>query len=90
MLNHWQNDWEFQEVDIIKAEKLLEKINTNLTGKFFSRNEFDFILESMLNNIQTPKILEFLSQLDPDKNDERSVPTDTVLSALLGLDLESV
>ena len=44
----------------------------------------------MLNNIQTPKILEFLSQLDPDKNDERSVPTDTVLSALLGLDLECV
>lgn len=90
MLNHWQSDWEFQEVDIIRAEKLLEKINANLTGKFFSRNEFDFILESMLNNIQTPKILEFLSQLDPDKNDEKFVPIDAVLSALLGLDLESV
>jgi L-cysteine:1D-myo-inositol 2-amino-2-deoxy-alpha-D-glucopyranoside ligase len=90
MLNHWQSDWEFQEVDIIKAEKLLEKIITNLTGKYFSRNEFDFILESMLNNIQTPKILEFLSELDPDKNDEKFVPIDTVLSALLGLDLESV
>ena len=90
MLNHWQSDWEFQEVDIIKAEKLLEKINTNLKGKHFSRNEFDFILESMLNNIQTPKILEFLSELDPNTNDEKFVPIDTVLSALLGLDLESV
>ena len=59
-------------------------------GKFISHNDQDKIVQFVLNDLDVPKVLNFLKEVKPLSESENNVSIDLLLEALLGLKLEEV
>lgn len=76
MSHQWNKDWEYQEKDLIKAQKEVDLLENSLGG---NSNPSPRWIKYMDNNLDTPKALNFILKLAKEKN-----PTIKTLYLLLG------
>lgn len=55
--HHWHKKWEFQEKDLINAQKNIELVEKNLQSDIKALKQFQEIMD---NNLDTPKALKLL------------------------------
>jgi L-cysteine:1D-myo-inositol 2-amino-2-deoxy-alpha-D-glucopyranoside ligase len=89
MSHHWQSDWEFTQDELKQAELLYNNLLTK-KNQYMTVLDFEKITKMLLNNLQIPEILNFLSNLDASNDFEGKISIDLVLTQILGLKLEGV
>lgn len=90
MSHHWRSDWEYTNHLIDDSREFYGELSKKFKGKFISQNDQDTIIEIMLNDLDTPKVLSFLKEVKPLSYSQNNVSIDLLLEALLGLKLEDV
>ena len=90
MSHHWRSDWEYTKHLIDDSREFYGELSKKFKGKFISQNDQDTIIEIMLNDLDTPKVLSFLKEVKPLSDSHNNVSIDLLLEALLGLKLEDV
>ncbi len=90
MINQWNQDWEYDSSVLKKADDIYKLIVQNLKGKFINQADQHRVVNLMLENLNTPKILDFLMELKPQEQSENDLLIDLFLESLMGLKLESI
>jgi L-cysteine:1D-myo-inositol 2-amino-2-deoxy-alpha-D-glucopyranoside ligase len=90
MMHHWRSDWEYKNELIDDAKQTFSDLSIKFRGKFVSQSDQDKIIEIMLNDLDVPKVLNFLKEVKPLSESTNNVSIDLLLEALLGLKLEDV
>lgn len=90
MQHHWRSDWEYKKELIEDSRELYIKLSKKLRGKFISQNDQDKIIQLVLNDLEVPKVLNFLKDIKPLSESKNNVSIDLLLEDLLGLKLEDV
>jgi L-cysteine:1D-myo-inositol 2-amino-2-deoxy-alpha-D-glucopyranoside ligase len=89
MINQWNQDWEYDSSVLKKANDIYKLIVQNLKGKYINQDDQHRVVNLMLENVNTPKILDFLMELKPQEQSENDLLIDLFLDSLIGLKLES-
>jgi L-cysteine:1D-myo-inositol 2-amino-2-deoxy-alpha-D-glucopyranoside ligase len=89
MINRWNQDWEYDSSVLKKADDIYKIIVQNLKGKYINQDDQHRVVNLMLENLNTPKILDFLMELKPQEQSENDLLIDLFLDSLIGLKLES-
>ena len=90
MQHHWRSDWEYERELIDDSKEFYSEMSKKFRGKFISQNDQDKIVQFVLNDLDVPKVLNFLKEVKPLSESENNVSIDLLLEALLGLKLEDV
>ena len=90
MQHHWRSDWEYERELIDDSKEFYSEMSKKFRGKFISQNDQDKIIQFVLNDLDVPKVLNFLKEVKPLSESENNVSIDLLLEALLGLKLEDV
>ena len=90
MQHHWRSDWEYERELIDDSKEFYSEMSKKFRGKFISQNDQDKIIQFVLNDLDVPKVLNFLKEVKPLSESENNVSIDLLLEALLGLKLEEV
>jgi L-cysteine:1D-myo-inositol 2-amino-2-deoxy-alpha-D-glucopyranoside ligase len=90
MINQWNQDWEYDSSVLKKADDIYKLIVQNLKGKYINQDDQHRVVNLMLENVNTPKILDFLMELKPQEQSENDLLIDLFLDSLIGLKLESI
>ena len=90
MQHHWRSDWEYERELIDDSKEFYSEMSKKFRGKFISQNDQDKIIQYVLNDLDVPKVLNFLKEVKPLSESENNVSIDLLLEALLGLKLEEV
>ncbi len=90
MQHHWRSDWEYERELIDDSKEFYSEMSKKFRGKFISHNDQDKIVQFVLNDLDVPKVLNFLKEVKPLSESENNVSIDLLLEALLGLKLEDV
>ena len=90
MQHHWRSDWEYERDLIDDSKEFYSEMSKKFRGKFISQNDQDKIIQFVLNDLDVPKVLNFLKEVKPLSESENNVSIDLLLEALLGLKLEDV
>jgi L-cysteine:1D-myo-inositol 2-amino-2-deoxy-alpha-D-glucopyranoside ligase len=90
MINQWNQDWEYDSSVLKKADDIYKLIVQNLKGKYIHQDDQHRVVNLMLENLNTPKILDFLMELKPQEQSENDLLIDLFLDSLIGLKLESI
>lgn len=90
MINQWNQDWEYDSSVLTKADDIYKQIVENLKGKYINQDDQHRVINLMLENLNTPRILDFLMELKPQEQSENVLLIDLFLDSLLGLKLESI
>ncbi len=90
MQHHWRSDWEYERELIDDSKEFYRELSKKFRRKFISQNDQDKIIQYVLNDLDVPKVLNFLKEVKPLSESENNVSIDLLLEALLGLKLEDV
>ena len=90
MQHHWRSDWEYKKEMIEESRSNYIDLSKKLRGKFINQHDQDKIINIVLNDLDVPKVLNFLKEVKPLSESENNVSIDLFLEDLLGLILEDV
>jgi cysteinyl-tRNA synthetase len=90
MQHHWRSDWEYKKEMIEESRSNYIDLSKKLRGKFIDQHDQDKIINIVLNDLDVPKVLNFLKEVNPLSESENNVSIDLFLEDLLGLILEDV